>query len=94
MTEASVHIQRLKVRLRGIDEATARSLASGLGDAIASAVDTTCLSDAAGRHIGRVDLGSIDAPRGTTPQALQADVAAAVAKVVGPPVAPRTGGGA
>jgi hypothetical protein len=89
-----VRIQKLKLRLRGVDEATARSLASGLGNAIAAALDMRSLRNAGGQRIGRMDLGSISATPGATAEAIRAQVATAVGKAVNGPAESQTGGAA
>jgi hypothetical protein len=85
VTEASVRIEKLKLRLRGLDEAAARSLAGGMGEAIARAVDAHSLIGAGSRRIERLDLGSIAAAPDATPDALRDQAASVVSAALATP---------
>jgi hypothetical protein len=94
MPEANLHIEKLKLRVRGVDASTARALASGLGEAIASAVDVESLMRAGNRRLGRLDLGSVTATPGATADGLRVQVAASIGQAVSRPGESRAGGGA
>ena len=94
MTEARLRIEKLKLRLRGLDEATAHSLAGGLGEAIAAAVDVAALRGGARGRVQRLDLGSLTASPGASADALRGQVAAAVGNAVSKPASPPSGGAA
>jgi hypothetical protein len=78
VTEIHLRIQKLKLRLRGLDEPAARALADGLGEAIVRAVHARDLIGAGSRRTERIDLGSITAAPGATPDTLRGQVASAI----------------
>ena len=85
MTEVRLRIDKLKLRLHGLDETAASSLTSGLGEAIAGAVDVQALRQSPNRRVGRIDLGSMALTPGTTSAELRGQVATAVAGAVSKP---------
>ena len=91
MTEAKVRIEKLQLRLVGIDETTARALADDLGNTIGASVGTAALAGPGAARMDRVRLGSIRAGPGATPETLRAQVASAVGRALS--VAKQSGSG-
>jgi hypothetical protein len=80
VTDARLRIERLVVRVRGMDEARARSLASGLGPGILRHL-APAVSGAAGGRVERVDAGTVAFTGGE--QAAAAVAAAIAARLPG-----------
>ena len=94
MTEARVQIHELRLRLRGIDEPTARLVVAGLSAAIASGLDVGRIVHGGSRTINSINLGALRMPAGATPGAVRGRVAAAVSTGLSSPPLPAvpTGG--
>jgi hypothetical protein len=68
MTEIHLRIQKLRLRLRGVDPATAREVGDHLAEAIAAQLSPPLLKGAVRLDRARLELGSISllvAPRPT-----------------------------
>jgi hypothetical protein len=75
--ETRIQVRKIKLHLRGIDPATAREVARGLGEAIATGLGPQLATTARGGEYGRLDLGSVRV-RASGAASIQATAADAV----------------
>ena len=81
MPESTIHIRKIRLRLRGVDATTARAAVGGLAEAIASGL-TPPRTAARGGDVSRLDLGSFRMPPRAGAGALRASAASAVTDAV------------
>ena len=80
MPEVNVRIEKLKLRLSGVDAATARAAAAGLGEAIAAGLKPSLAGGSA--EIRRMDLGVVQAPQASSASQLRQAAAGTVTKAI------------
>jgi len=79
MSNVNLRIDKLQLRLRGVDPATARQVADHLVASIAREIEPSLLGRAAGLDAERLQLGTVS----VSSPATAADVGAVAARAVG-----------
>jgi len=81
---ANVHqrIARLRVRLKGVDAATARAVGDGLGEAIAASLSPGLPRPAAQGYVRAMQLGSVTLPAGADASTVRHAAASAVGRAL------------